>query len=150
MGTPGVRTRQITLVTTRRAPESAPVTDLAELSRQRWHLATSLAHLKTTRQMDGLHWKPVPGVRKELPVVAIVDTLVRLVMGHSARRQHITVERLSVLEALRWRGAPPTGMSLMALRVNPKRPPRGAPRVKKRRPKSVPLMSTPRQERRQQ
>jgi hypothetical protein len=149
MGTPGFRTRQITLGTTRLAPESSPVPDLAELYRQRWHIDTSRAHLKTTMQMAGRHGNTVPGVLTELPVLAIVYNLVRLVMGHAARRHPIHVERISCLDALRWRRAPPTGRSLMALLVNPKRPHRVAPRVKKRRPTSFPLMINPRQELRQ-
>jgi hypothetical protein len=60
------------------------------------------------------------------------------------------VERISFLDALRWLGAPSTGMPLGALIVNPVRPHRVEPRVKKRRPKSFPLMIKPRQELRQQ
>ena len=83
--------------------------DLAEWSRQRWQVETSLAHLKTTMQMDGLHGQTVPGVLKELTVLAMVYNVVRMVMWHSARRQHIAVERISFLEALRWLGTPSTG-----------------------------------------
>jgi hypothetical protein len=150
IGTPGFRTRQSTLVTTLFDPASSPVTDLAEWYRQRWQIATSLAHLKTTMQMDVLHCKTVPGVLKELTVFALVYNLVRMVMWHSAMLQRINVERISCLDALRWLGAPKTGMSLMALIVHPKRPPRVEPRVKKRRPKSFPLMIKPRQVLRQQ
>jgi hypothetical protein len=150
VGTPGFRTRQVTLVTTLLDPESYPVTDLAELYRQRWQIDTSLAHLKTTMQMDVLHCKTVPGVLKELTVFAIVYNLVRMVMGHSAMLQHINVERISCLDALRWLGSPSTGMPLVALIVNPVRPHRVEPRVKKRRPKSFPFMIKPRQELRQQ
>jgi hypothetical protein len=64
--------------------------------------------------------------------------------------QHIGVERMSFLDALRWLGAPSTGIPLGALIVNPVRPQRVEPRVKKRRPKSFPLMVKPRQQLRQQ
>jgi hypothetical protein len=84
IGTPGFRTRQITLVTTLLDPESYPVTDLAELYRQRWQIETSLAQLKTTMHMDVLHCKTVSGVLKELTVFAIVYNLVRMVMIQSA------------------------------------------------------------------
>jgi hypothetical protein len=47
-----------------------------------------------------------------------------------------------------WRAA--YGVPLVALMVNPIRPHRVEPRVKKRRPKPFPLMITPRQELRQQ
>jgi hypothetical protein len=147
---PGFRTRQITLVTTLLDPERYPVTDLAELYRQRWAVETSLAQLKTTRRMDVLHGQTVPGVLKELTVFAIIYNLVRLVMCQSANLQHIDIAQISFVDALRWLGAPSTGIPLAALIVNPIRPHRVEPRVKKRRPKSFPLMITPRQERRQQ
>ena len=101
-------------------------------------------------QMDVLHGKTVPGVLKELTVFAIVYNLVHMVMCQSATLQHIGVERISFLDALRWLGAPSTGIPLGALIVNPARPHRVEPRVKKRRPKSFPLMIIPRQELRQQ
>jgi hypothetical protein len=60
------------------------------------------------------------------------------------------VERVSFLDALRWLGAPSTRVPLRALLINPTRPNRVEPRVKKRRPKPFPLMITPRQALRQQ
>jgi hypothetical protein len=147
--TPGFRTREITLVTTLLVPEVYPVPDLAELYRHRWQVETSLAHLKTTMQMDVLHGQTVPGVLKELTVFALVYNLVRMVMRHSARLQPIGVERISFLDALRWLSAPGTGVPLRALIVIPTRPHRVEPRVKKRRPKPFPLMITPRQALRQ-
>ena len=48
IGTPGFRTRQITLVTTLLDAEVYRVDDLAELYRLRWQVETALAHLKTT------------------------------------------------------------------------------------------------------
>jgi hypothetical protein len=101
-------------------------------------------------RMDVLHCQTVPGVLKELTVFAIIYNLVRLVMCQSARLQHIDMERISFVDALRWLGAPSTGIPLAALTVNPLRPHRVEPRVKKRRPKSFPLMITPRQQLRQQ
>jgi Transposase DDE domain len=150
LSTPGFRTREITLVTTRLDTEVYAVPDLAELYRRRWQIETSLAHLKTTMQMDVLHCKTVPGVLKELMVFAIVYNLVRLVMWQSATLQHTKVEQISFLDALRWLSAPSTGIPLVALIVNPARPYRVEPRVKKRRPKSFPFMIKPRQELRRQ
>jgi hypothetical protein len=150
IGTPGFRTRQITLVTTLLDAEIYRVADLAELYRQRWQVETSLAHLKTTMQMDVLHCKTVTGVLKELTVFAIVYNLVCMVMWQSAALQHVGVERISFVDALRWLSAPSTGMPLVALIVNPIRPHRVEPRVKKRRPKSFPFMITPRQDLHQQ
>jgi len=150
IGTPSVRTRQITLVTTLLDAETYRVADLAELYRQRWQVETALAQLKTTMQMDVLHCKTVSGVLKELTVFAIVYNLVRMAMLQSAALQHVSMARISFLDALRWLSAPHTGMPLMALVVNPVRPHRVEPRVTKRRPKSFPLMITPRQELRRQ
>jgi hypothetical protein len=149
ISTRGFRTRQVTLVTTRLDAEVYRVADLAELYRQRWQVETSLAQLKTTMQMEVLHCKTVPGVLKELTVFTIVYNLVRMVMCQSARLRHIGVERISFVDALRWLSAPSTGRPLVALIVNPIRPHRVEPRVKKRRPKSFPLMITPRQALRQ-
>jgi len=73
-------------------------------------METALAQLKTTMPMDVLHGKTVPGVLKDLTVLAIVYNLVRMVMGQSAMLQHLGVERISCLEALRWLGAPSTGI----------------------------------------
>jgi hypothetical protein len=150
IGTPGFRTREITLVTTLLDAESYRVADLAELYRQRWQVETALAHLKTTMQMEVLHCKTVPGVLKELTVFALVYNLIRMVMWQSARLQHIGIERISFVDALRWLSAPSIGKPLVALIVNPIRPHRVEPRVKKRRPKSFPFMIKPRQELRQQ
>ena len=148
--TPGFRTRTITLVTTRLDPEVYAVPDLAERYRRRWQGETALAHLKTTRQMAVLHGQTVPGVLKALTMFAIVYTLVRIVMLRSATLRHSAVERISCLDALRWLGAPGTRVLLSAFIVNPTRPYRVEPRVKKRRPKSVPFMIKPRQDLRQQ
>jgi hypothetical protein len=140
----------VTLGTTLREAAVYRVADLAELYRQRWQVETALAPLKTTMPMDVWHGNTVPGVLTELMMCAIVYHLVRLVMCQSATRQHLGVERISVLEALRWLGAPSTGGPVGTLIINPIRPQRLEPRVKKRRPKSVPFMITPRQELRQQ
>jgi hypothetical protein len=150
IGRPGFRSRQITLVTTLLDAEVYRVADLADLYRQRWQVETSLAHLKTTMRMEVLHGQTVPGVLKELTIFAMVYNLVRMVMWHSTILQHLAMERISFLDALRWLSAPSTGLPLIALIVNPARPYRVEPRVKKRRSKSFPLMIKPRQELRRQ
>jgi hypothetical protein len=114
-----------------------------------YNIETSLAQLKTTMPRDVLHGQTVLGVLKELTIFAIVYNLVRLVMWQSAPLQHTAVERISFLDALRWLSAPGTGRPLVALIVNPIRPHRVEPRVRKRRPKSFPFMIKPRQELRQ-
>jgi hypothetical protein len=150
LGRPGFRTRQMTLVTTLLDANVYGVADLAELYHKRWQVETALAHLKTTMQMDVLRCKTVAGMLTELTIFALVYNLVRMVMGQSAILQHLGVERISFVDALRWLSAPSTGIPLRALRVNPIRPHRVEPRVKKRRPKPFPLMIKPRHELRQQ
>jgi hypothetical protein len=84
-----------------------------------YNIETSLAQLKTTMQMDVVHYTTVPGVLKELTVFAIVYNLVRMVMWHSAMLQHIGVERISFRDTLRWLGAPSTGRLLEGLIATP-------------------------------
>jgi hypothetical protein len=99
--------------------------------------------------MDVLHCQTVLGVHKELRVFAILYNLVRLVILQSAKQQQVGVERISFLDALRGLGAPATGVLLEALFVNPTRPHRVEPRVKKRRPKAFPCMTKSRRALRQ-
>jgi hypothetical protein len=140
----GFRSRRITVVTTLIDAERYPCADLAALYQQRWEAETHLAQLKTTMKMDVLHCQTVLGVHKELLVFAILYNLVRLVIRQSARQQQVDVGRISFLDALRWLGAPDTGVPLALLLINPVRPHRVEPRVKKRRPKAFPCMSKPR------
>ena len=95
-------------------------------------------------KMDVLHGPTVLGVHKERLVVAILKNLVRLVIRQSAQPQQVGVERSSVLDAWRGLGAPATGVLLEALCVKPTRPNRVKPRVKQRRPKAFPFMTTSR------
>jgi len=93
-----------------------------------------------------LKCKTVDGVLKALRVFALIDNLVRLVMGQAAQRQHVDMDRMSFLDALRWLAAARDDEILITLVVNPHRPYRYEPRVRKRRPKQYPLMQSPRLE----
>jgi len=140
----GFRTREVTLVTTLLDATRYPKESLAELYGQRWEVETHLARLKTTMQMDVLHTETVEGVLKELHVFGIVYNLVRLVMLEAAKRQGVAVGRISFTDALRWLRHTKPGQSLCRLLVNPLRPGRVEPRVRKRRPKEFPVMQQPR------
>jgi hypothetical protein len=96
--------------------------------------------------LDVLKCKTVHGVLKELIIFALIYNLVRLVMGHAARRQHVAIDRISFIDALRWLGTAQDDELLPTLVVNPHRPGRYEPRVRKRRPKPYPLMTKPRGE----
>ena len=146
VGRPGRRMRVVTLVTTLLDPQAYPAAELARLYGQRWGVETDLRHLKQTMKMEVLHCQTVAGVQKELAVFALVYNLVRRVMEEAGRRQRVEVDRVSFVDALRWLRAARPGDQLPALVVNPHRPGRVQPRVRKRRPKQYPLMTRPRAE----
>jgi len=145
-GRPGFRTRTVTLVTTLLDPEDYPLESLAELYAARWRVELNFRHLKTTMRLDVLKCKTVAGVLKELTVYAIVYNLVRMLMLEASRRQGVAVERISFVDALRRLASSQPEDDLARLLVNPTRPGRVEPRVRKRRPKQHPLMKKPRSE----
>ena len=142
----GFRVEMITLVTTLVAAALYSVADVAALFLARWGIETNFGHLKTTMGLDVLKCQTVNGVLKELMVFALIYNVVRLVMGQAARRQHVSVDRISFIDALRWLASAQDDEPLPALVVNPHRPYRYEPRVRKRRPKPYPLMTKPRHE----
>lgn len=148
--TPGFRARPVTVVTTLLAPGRYPAEDVAGLYRTRWTVETHIGQLKTTLNMDVLHCKTDVGIHKELVLFALVYNLVRLVMLYSAHARQVEVQRLCFVDALRWVAAPLTCVPLTHLLVNPFRPGRLEPRVKKHRPKEFPFMTKPRALLRQQ
>jgi Transposase DDE domain len=146
VGRPGCRTRVVTLVTTLLDPKAYPAAELARLYGLRWGVETDLRHLKQTMRMEILHCKTVAGVEKELAVFALVYNLVRRVMEEAGRRQGVDADRVSFVDALRWLQEARPGDELPKLVVNPDRPGRVQPRVRKRRPKQYPLLTRPRAE----
>jgi hypothetical protein len=145
IGRPGFRTETVTLVTTLLDAELYTVEALAQLYGVRWRVEQNLKHLKQTMKMDVLKCMTVDGVLKELTIFAIAYNLVRVVMMEAAARQGVDLERISFIDALRWLCEMKTA-DLPELVVNPARPGRFEPRVKKRRPKEYPLMKKPRSE----
>src|SRR5205823_7067376 len=134
------QTQGVTLVTTRLDPEQYPAKELAKLYGLRWGVETNLKHLKQTLKMDVLRCRTVEGVLKELAVFVLIYNLVRRVIWEAARRQEVAVERISFIDAWRWLRHAQPGDALPDLVVNPERPGRAEPRVRKRRPKEFPLM----------
>jgi hypothetical protein len=145
-GTTGFRVREVTLVTTLVDAELYPLEVLAELYRRRWEVEGHLKSLKRTMKMEVLRCTTVVGVSKELLMFASVYNLIRLVMLEASRRQGVTVDRISFVDALRWLKEARPGAALPKLVVNPDRAGRMEPRVRKRRPKEYPLMKKPRSE----
>ena len=136
----GFRSKEITLVTTLLDAERYTVDDLADQFRRRWEIETNFGHLKTTMKMDVLKCKTIDGVLRELQVFALIYNMVRQVMLEAAGRQKVEVRRISFIDALRWLQVARPGDELAQLVVNPNRPNRLEPRVRKRRPKPYPLM----------
>src|SRR5271155_1046522 len=75
---------------------------------------------------------------------ALTYNLIRLVMLEASRRQHVPLDRISFIDALRWLRDAKADTQLTPLVVNPARPHRLEPRVLKRRMKEYPLMTKPR------
>ncbi len=142
----GFRTQEVTLVTTLLDAEAYPAEALAELYMTRWRVEENLKSLKQTMKMDVLKCKTVDGVLKELTMYAIAYNLVRVTMGQAAVGQGLEPDRVSFIDALRWLGGAEEGEKMPELVVNPHRPGRFEPRVRKRRPKPYPLMRKPRAE----
>lgn len=140
----GFRTRVITLVTTLLDVDKYSRHDLAALYRRRWEIETNLGHLKTTMHLDMLRCKTVAGVLKELAMYALVYNLARLVMLAAAKAQQLPLVQISFVDALRWLAEACDREPPLVLQVNPRRPNRFEPRVRKRRPKEYDLMNQPR------
>jgi hypothetical protein len=142
---PGMRTQEVTLVTTLLDPTRYPAAELAQLYFDRWQVEVNLRHLKQTLHLDVLRSKTVEGVQKELCMIALAYNLVRLVMVEAARRQEVQPDRISFIDALRWLTNARPGEPLRKLKIHRRRH-RVEPRVRKRRPKGYPLMKRPRAE----
>jgi hypothetical protein len=142
----GFRPKKITLVTTLLDSERYSSSDLAKQFRQRWEIETNFGHLKTTMKMDVLKCKTVEGVLRELHIFAIIYNLVRQVTLQASKQQGVDVQQISFIDALRWLQTARPGDELPKLVVNPRRPNRQEPRVRKRRPKEYPLMNKPRRQ----
>ena len=141
---PGRRTRVVTLVTTLLDAERYPAKEVARLYGLRWRVETNLKHLKTTLGLDVLRCTTVEGVLKELTLFVLIYNLVREVMCAAAHRQQVEPDRISFIDAWRWLRHARPGDALPNLVVNPARPGRWEPRVRKRRPKEFPVMKRPR------
>ncbi len=143
---PGFRTREVTLVTTLLDGVAYTAESLANLYATRWRVEENLKSLKVTMKMDVLKCRTVDGVQKELTMYAIAYNLVRLTMCEAAERQDVAADRVSFIDALRWLRGAEEGAEMPELVVNPERPGRYEPRVKKRRPKQYPWLQRPRAE----
>lgn len=142
----GCRVREVILVTTLLDADRYPASEIAALYGLRWRVEVDLRDLKITLGLDVLKGQSVDVVMKEVQVFALVYNLVRLVMLDAAKRQRVSPDRISFIDALRWLQPPKPEQPLPQLVVNPRRSGRLEPRCVKRRPKTYPLMTQPRHE----
>ena len=140
----GQRTLCVTIATTLTDPEKYPKDAVAELYGVRWQVETHFAELKTTLKMRAVKCKTEQGVRKELAVYCLVYNLVHALMARAAQRQRTTPDRISFLDTVRWLLSAAPGEELPDLVVNPSRPGRHEPRVRKSRGSGHNVMTLPR------
>ena len=110
---------------------------LAALSRQCWQVETARPQLETPRPMDGLHGKPAG--RRAARTDDVGHRLPPGAPGHGAIGDPPPPRRGAEQMSSRPCGGaarPVPACHDLAVLVNPVRPPRVEPRVKKRRPKS--------------
>ena len=143
---PGFRVRQVTAVTTLTDPAEYPAEELAELYFARWRVECNLKHLKITLGMDVLKSQSVAGVLKELLMFGLVYNLVRAVMVQAAEQAGVDPDRVSFVDALRWLRQALWEDVPLRVTINPLRPGRFQPRVRKRRAKKYSFMTKPRHE----
>jgi hypothetical protein len=156
--TPGFRSREVTLATTLLNGQWHSVEALAELYFLRWDVEVDFRHIKITLQMDVLRGQGPSMVRKEVYTHMLAYNLIRSVMWKAARSDAQRARQLSFKGTVQYvrstRASGPAHTStakagspllrLVAQQIVPYRPDRVEPRVRKRRPKSYPLMTKPR------
>jgi len=145
----------------RATPKKYPTRDISGLFRRRWEIETDLAHIKTTMIMDFLRTRTPDMVRKEIWAHLLGYNLMRTLMWDAAEHGRVAPLRLSFKGAMQetmalWPFSASAARQrdltayydalLRAIRTHklPFRPNRYEPRVRKRRPKSYPLMTKPR------
>ena len=128
---PGRRTRKVTLVTTLLDAEAYPADELAEVYGTRWRVEEDLRSLKQTMKMDVLKCMTVDGVLKELTMYALAYNLVArgYVRGSGPSGGDGGTGQLRGRATVAAWGQ--EGEDMPELVVNPSRPGRYEPRVRK-------------------
>ncbi len=157
---PGFRTKEIIVVTTLLDALEYPASKILQLYDARWEAEVNLKHIKTTLGMDILSCKTPDLVRKEIYVYLLAYNLLRSVMYTSgttfelqpirfslqATRQHLNnfTTKWTNVTRKNFRKLYQVMLEKVADSYQNKRVGRIEPRVRKRRPKSYPLMQEPR------
>jgi hypothetical protein len=158
---PGFRSRSLDLVTTLMDPQAFPVSELANLYRDRWLVELNLRSLKTTLRMEVLKGQSAEMIRKELLAYQLAYNLIRLLMWQAAQVHALDARRLSfagtqqrMLAVLPYLALCRTCaecrrmvtmlLARIAADIVPDRPNRIEPRAVKRRPKNYRRLTKPR------
>lgn len=157
---PGWRTKEVTLITTLLDAQIYPIKELLKIYELRWDVELDLRHIKTSLDMDILRGKTPEMVRKEIYVHLLAYNLLRTVMWQAGTAHSVDCLRISLQEARhhfnnfvseikdvslkKRQKLSQIMLKLIAHKPLKKRVGRFEPRVKKRRPKSYPLMQEPR------
>ena len=158
---PVIEHSQVTLITTLLDAKAYPLKELLRIYELRWDVELDLKHIKTTLGMDVLRCQTPEMVRKEIYAYLLAYNLLRTVMWeagttHSVNplrlslqgtRQHLNNFRSELKDAStrKRKRLYQTMLAVMAHKLVPERKGRAEARVRKRRPKSYPLMKKPRQ-----
>lgn len=153
-----LRTGGKTLVTTLLCPQQTSKADLKSLYRDRWHVELDLRNIKTTLGMERLSCLDPDMAVKEIWVYLLAYNLIRMMMAQAARHTHRLPRQLSFKhtvqiciglpqhrELILHEGKRRALFELIAQQRVGDRPGRIEPRALKRRPKTYPLLTQPRQ-----
>lgn len=159
---PGIRTKNVTVITTLVDPKAFPKDAFVELYRKRWMAELFLKDIKISLGMDVLKCKSPAMVHKELRMHIIAYNIIRNLMLKAGNLYGVTTFRMSfkgTIDTLReWSPImrllkEEKGLEMMKLLLKylaedivPYRPNRNEPRTRKRRPKNYQLMNKPRGE----
>ena len=145
------------LMTSLLCPKQASKNDLKALYRERWHIELDLRNIKTTLGMERLSCRTPEMVEKEIWVYLLAYNLIRLLMAQSALLADLLPRQLSFKHTLQlwvaWRQSVAGNTDdekltrlfiLIAQQKVGNRPGRIEPRALKRRLKSYPLLTEPR------
>ena len=163
---PGFRTERVSLITTLLDTTVYPTLEVLKLYGERWNVELNLKHLKTTLGMEVLRCKSPSMVRKELYIYLLAYNLLRSLMWSAGTtygtpplrlslqgtRHHLDnfTPKLLAATSTQRDQIYCTLLKIIVHKTVPLRPGRSEPRVRKRRPKSYPLMKQPRHELRSQ
>ena len=91
----GFQTKSMVVVTTLLDPEQASKAELAYLYRASWNNELDLRAIKSTMQMESLHYKTTERVRKEVQAHVLAYNLIRTIIAQAATKHEIEPRSIS-------------------------------------------------------